>query len=164
MTLRARILHLDPTVANRRPLVVRFVDATDASETPIDQRPPLVIQPGEHADVTLHNPLMLQVFEAGIGHPDWDPARPMPPVLADRVTDADIEAAIRKEAFHVLPDSTVTVCMLTLDNGYSVRGESACVNPANFNEEVGREGARKDAVRKLWPLLGFRLADKRAGI
>jgi hypothetical protein len=51
-----------------------------------------------------------------------------------------------------------------LKNGYTVTGESACVDPANFDEEIGREVAFKDARNKLWPLLGFLLANQRASM
>jgi len=57
---------------------------------------------------------------------------------------------------------TVTLCSIVLDNGYSVRGESACVDPANFNQDIGRQLAYEDAFRKLWPLFGFLLAERSA--
>jgi hypothetical protein len=42
-------------------------------------------------------------------------------------------------------DETVTVCSIKLDNGYSVRGESACVNPENYNREIGEKIAYDNA-------------------
>ena len=53
----------------------------------------------------------------------------------------------------------LTFCVLVLQNGFTVTGESACVSPANFDEEIGRKIARQNAVNKLWPLLGFSLRD-----
>jgi hypothetical protein len=50
---------------------------------------------------------------------------------------------------------------VTLDNGYSVRGESACVDPAGFDQDVGEQLAQKQAIDKLWPLFGFLLAEDR---
>ena len=79
----------------------------------------------------------------------------------EKVTKSGIEARIRKADYLVLPDSTVTVCSITLDNGYSVRGESACVDPRNFNEEIGRELAYRDAFGKLWAFEGYLLAERR---
>lgn len=55
---------------------------------------------------------------------------------------------------------TVTLCQITLDNGFSVRGESACVNPANYNREIGEKISFDNAFRQLWPLFGFLLAEK----
>jgi hypothetical protein len=50
--------------------------------------------------------------------------------------------------------------MITLENGYSVRGESACVDPTNFNKEIGENFAYEDAVRKIWPLEGYLLKEQ----
>lgn len=81
--------------------------------------------------------------------------------LPTRVTLADMEARIASTEFMVIPGSTVTICHITLDNGYSVRGESACVDPANFDKEIGERIAREQAINKLWPLFGFLLAERR---
>lgn len=79
---------------------------------------------------------------------------------APRVKPADLDAAIKDAQYIVLPDGRTTICMLTLDNGFTVRGESSCVHVDNFDAKVGREIAFSNAREKLWPLLGFRLADK----
>jgi hypothetical protein len=80
----------------------------------------------------------------------------------EKVTKDSIEAKIVKVDYMVLPDSTVTLCNITLKNGYSVRGESACVDPRNFNIEIGKSLAYKQAFDKLWPLEGYLLAEVRA--
>jgi hypothetical protein len=80
-------------------------------------------------------------------------------LTAPRVTPEDLEAEIIGQDFAVLTD-TLTVCVLTLANGFTVTGESACASPENFNAEVGRRIARDNAKQKIWPLLGFRLRDK----
>ena len=54
------------------------------------------------------------------------------------------------------------MCCLTLKNGFTVTGESACASPENFNAEIGQKIARSNAREKLWPLLGFRLRDQLA--
>ena len=76
-----------------------------------------------------------------------------------RVTPAMLEEEIASEAYYVWPGTTLTMCLLTLKNGFSVTGESACAVPANFDAELGRKIARENAKNKLWPLLGFRLRD-----
>lgn len=78
---------------------------------------------------------------------------------AERVTADAMKARIADCTFHRIGE-TVTLCSLTLDNGYSVRGESACVNPANYNREIGERVAYDNAFRQLWPLFGFLLAEK----
>lgn len=55
------------------------------------------------------------------------------------------------------PLHLLTFCVLTLQNGFTVTGESACASPENFNAEIGREIARQNAVQKIWPLMGYAL-------
>ena len=54
----------------------------------------------------------------------------------------------------------LTFCVLVLQNGFTVTGESACASPENFDADIGRKIARTNAVNKIWPLLGFRLRDQ----
>lgn len=78
---------------------------------------------------------------------------------APRVTPAHIESRIAKAEFHRLT-GTLTVCVLTLVNGFTVTGESACASPENFNEEVGNKIARENAVQKIWALEGYVLKNE----
>jgi hypothetical protein len=80
-----------------------------------------------------------------------------------RITPDEIQDEIQDEQYHVFPGTCLTVCALTLYNGYVVTGESACADPDNFNWAKGAEIARKRAEDKIWPLLGFRLRDFLAG-
>ena len=79
----------------------------------------------------------------------------------EKVTKEGIEARITKVDYAVLPNSTVTICNITLENGFSVRGESACVDPRNFNMQIGQEIAYREAFKKLWELEGYLLAERR---
>lgn len=54
----------------------------------------------------------------------------------------------------------LTFCVLTLRNGYTVVGKSACADARNFNATIGKMVAREDAVRQVWPLLGFLLRER----
>jgi hypothetical protein len=58
------------------------------------------------------------------------------------------------------PLNLLTFCVLVLNNGFTVTGESACASPENFDADIGRRVARQNAINKVWPLLGFRLRDK----
>jgi hypothetical protein len=84
--------------------------------------------------------------------------------MKNKVDSSDLDNAIRKVEYVVLPDNRTTICMITLDNNFTVRGESSCVAIENFNRSMGEDIAFKNAREKLWPLLGFRLADRLAGI
>jgi hypothetical protein len=81
-------------------------------------------------------------------------------LTAKRITPEMIDDEIAGQDFHVFPASCLTVCCLTLKNGYTVTGESACASPENFDKEIGRKIARANAREKIWPLLGFRLRDE----
>jgi hypothetical protein len=81
-------------------------------------------------------------------------------LTAPRITPADIEAAIVGEQYHVFEGTTFTSCLLTLKNGFTVHGESACVSLENFNEEIGRKIARAIAKEKIWVLEGYLLKQK----
>jgi hypothetical protein len=83
---------------------------------------------------------------------------------APRLTPTLIDAQIVSEAFHVFPGTTLTVCALTLRNGFQVVGESAAASPANFDAEIGRKIARDNARNKIWALEGYLLRSKLAGL
>ena len=56
---------------------------------------------------------------------------------APRLSPEKIDAVITGEDYHVFPGTTLTVCCLTLRNGFTVTGESACASPENFDSELG---------------------------
>lgn len=77
-----------------------------------------------------------------------------------KVTLESIVQKIVGEMYIVLPDGRTTVCMLTLKNGYTIKGLSACVDAANFDMNLGRKYAFEDAIRQIWPLEGYLLAER----
>lgn len=79
---------------------------------------------------------------------------------APRITPSDIDAAIKNTAFYVFPDTLLTVCCLTLQNGFNVTGESACASPANFNQQIGEKVAYDNARQKIWALEGYLLKQR----
>ena len=112
-------------------------------------------------------------------------------LTAPRVTPADIEANIVSEHYFtgaegrygaiinetyvgtelprdddgdLEPLELLTFCVLVLRNGFTVTGESACASPENFNAELGRKIARKNAIEKIWPLMGYELRSKLSAI
>ena len=81
---------------------------------------------------------------------------------APRLNPQMIDDAIASEQYHVFPGTTMTVCALTLRNGYIVTGESAAASPENFDKEIGRKIARDSARNKIWALEGYLLREKLA--
>ena len=77
-----------------------------------------------------------------------------------KVTLDGIKAKIKGETYLVLPDGRTTLCMLTLENGYTIKGLSACVDASEFNLDIGRKFAFEDAINQIWPLEGYLLAEK----
>jgi hypothetical protein len=81
--------------------------------------------------------------------------------VAPKVVPQDLEDEIVMEQYNRIPNTNVTVCTLQLKNGIIASGiNHGSVDPANFNEQIGKDYSRKGAIEKMWPLLGFRLADK----
>jgi hypothetical protein len=75
-----------------------------------------------------------------------------------KVTVKDIEARIRHVTYTRGP-GTITHCYLHLDNNFIHHGYSACVDPIEFDETLGREAAYGNAFGTLWGLMGFMLAE-----
>lgn len=97
--------------------------------------------------------------------------------VAPRITLADIEAAILAryeltgaDAVCSLgvaiaePLTRVSICVVVMRNGFTIIGKSAAASPENFNADLGRRLAYEDAVRQLWPLMGFSLRDRLAAV
>lgn len=77
-------------------------------------------------------------------------------LTAPRVTRELIESKIASEVY-ARPVGTLTLCVLTLANGFTVVGESACADPKNFDQKIGEDLARANAVNKVWALEGYLL-------
>lgn len=71
-----------------------------------------------------------------------------------------IESRIKDVDYVVMKDGRTTICTLTMANGFTVNGFSACVAVANFDEALGRKYAYERAFEQLWPLEGYLLADR----
>lgn len=98
-------------------------------------------------------------------------------LTAPRITPADIEAVIADETYFTAAEGflghawvnildaraikppehldRVTICVLTLRNGYTIVGTSACASPENFDATIGRKISRQNATQQIWPLLGY---------
>ena len=50
-----------------------------------------------------------------------------------------------------------THCIIILENGFKVEGVSACVDPAIYDEQKGRQYAYENAFNKIWELEGYLL-------
>ncbi|TYB11810.1 Gp49 family protein [Aggregatibacter actinomycetemcomitans] len=51
----------------------------------------------------------------------------------------------------------LTICTITLKNGFQLVGTSACVSKGNYDVQIGRTIAYGNAFNKLWELEGYLL-------
>src|SRR4030095_3884904 len=79
----------------------------------------------------------------------------------NRVSLESIVDKIEHEEYvHPAKHGHVTVCFLTMDNGYLVTGISAPADPGNFDQALGEKFSREDAIRQVWKLEGYLLCEK----
>jgi hypothetical protein len=94
--------------------------------------------------------------------------------VAPRVSLTDIENAIEAR-YDLTADKAIgldlpghpslpllSICLVVMTNGFVIVGKSAPASADNFNAELGRKLAYEDAVRQIWPLMGFALRDRLA--
>ena len=73
------------------------------------------------------------------------------------VTDFGVKSEVGRMGNH-------TVALTTHRNGFTTVTDSACVDPANYDEEIGIRFALAKAKNQVWGHLGFVLAWARNGI
>ena len=79
---------------------------------------------------------------------------------APRLCPADIDKVIVGKTFTNLPSGKCMICEITLKNGFTVRGESACVSKDNFDQEIGEKISYEDARNKIWGFEGYLLQER----
>lgn len=63
-----------------------------------------------------------------------------------------------KEFHRIFGKQCVVVALLP--NGFTIVGESACVDPNNYDETIGYDLALKDIENQLWMLEGYLLQNR----
>jgi uncharacterized protein YodC (DUF2158 family) len=84
----------------------------------------------------------------------------------NRITENLIKEKLKNVEYNVYAlegGPRMTICFITLDNGFIVHGMSACVDPANYDEFLGESIAYKEAFEKIWQLEGYLLREKLYG-
>lgn len=100
-----------------------------------------------------------EISEKGLNAPRLTPALIDSKIVAEycvRASDAFVGAPIH-DALKCL-----TICVLVLENGFTLVGTSACASPENFDAEIGMKIARDNARSKIWELEGYLLRDRLA--
>lgn len=57
-------------------------------------------------------------------------------------------------------DKPATYVEVRMKNGFTVRETTTCVDPANYDEEIGKKICLEKIEDKIWFLLGYALQDK----
>lgn len=79
--------------------------------------------------------------------------------MSNTVTKEQVNGILENskyEVFHRVFGKRCIVVAL-LPNGFTVVGESACVDPNNYVESIGEEIAKKRVEEKVWELEGYKL-------
>ena len=77
-------------------------------------------------------------------------------VTKEQVQDNMKDVVIRTVTEFDKPTTYVTVKM---NNGFILRESTTCVNPSNYDENIGAEICLKKIENEVWKLLGFLLSE-----
>lgn len=85
--------------------------------------------------------------------------------MNNTVTQAMVDANMQDVAVKTIQcfDKPCTYVEVRMKNGFTVRETTTCVDPTNYNEEIGKEICLKRIENEVWKLLGFELASKLNG-
>lgn len=70
--------------------------------------------------------------------------------LFPKVTLEQMEKRIKHTQYFWPENTSMTICIIILDSGFTVIGEAACADPRNFDMQIGIELSYKHAISKLW--------------
>jgi len=77
------------------------------------------------------------------------------------VAKADVFEKIKDETYYIFPGTTVTTCLLTLENGTKVLGVNyGAIDLERHDWAQGRLNAYENAFEKIWELEGYLLREK----
>lgn len=83
------------------------------------------------------------------------------PAPYPRITDDSLKALICQITYLESPVSPGCLCVLHLHSGYQIWGHHACMNPANYTSEEGKDRALAEALSKLRELHAYHLLQDR---
>lgn len=79
--------------------------------------------------------------------------------MSNTVTKEQVQEIMENSEFEVFHKVFGKQCIVVakLPNGFTVVGESACVDPSNYVESIGEEIAKKRIENRIWELEGYKL-------
>lgn len=78
------------------------------------------------------------------------------------VTQEDVDRNMQNILVRTLNDfgKPTTYVTVQMENGFTLRESTTCVDPANYNEEIGVKICLKKIEDKIWFLLGYQLQEE----
>ena len=102
-----------------------------------------------------------EIQDKGLNAPRLTPDYIDSKIKAIRYVTGDVSPAYASEDYRNDKSTRcLTICILTLENGFTVTGESACASPENFDRIIGQKIAYQNAREKIWQLEGYLLKEK----
>ena len=79
----------------------------------------------------------------------------------NRVTlESMLAKVLSEEYLHPENIPHMTICVITVENGYALVGKSAPADPENYDETLGQKFAKEDALRQMWGLEAYLLRER----
>lgn len=82
-------------------------------------------------------------------------------MLKNTVTIEQVKENMQDVIVRTLDDfgKPCTYVTVRMRNGFTLRESTTCVDPANYNEDIGKEICLKRIENQIWFLLGYQLQE-----
>lgn len=82
--------------------------------------------------------------------------------MSNTVTQEQVNKILEDSEYEVFHGVFGKQCIVValLPNGFTIVGESACVDPNNYVDSIGESIARKRIEEKVWELEGYKLQNE----
>lgn len=82
-------------------------------------------------------------------------------MLKNTVTIEQVRENMQDVIVRTLDDfgKPCTYVTVRMKNGFTLRESTTCVDPANYNEDIGKEICLKRIENQIWFLLGYQLQE-----
>ena len=82
-------------------------------------------------------------------------------MLKNTVTIEQVKENMQDVIVRTLDDfgKPCTYVTVRMKNGFTLRESTTCVDPANYDEEIGKEICLKRIENQIWFLLGYQLQE-----
>lgn len=81
--------------------------------------------------------------------------------MKNTVTAEQVKENMQDVIVRTLDDfgKPTTYVAVKMKNGFTVRESTTCVDPSNYNEEIGKQICLEKIEDKIWFLLGYQLQE-----